>query len=200
MNHTAAAVRSTGGLAVACRDAVAPFDAVTGDYEMRAVGTVPEQPPVFGILAAPRVAGEALQRISTVEHDSEAAVPIALYVADHGQRRAMLLEPLALRDVEDRIGLVPIELLRRGGLIGGTVEVIAPEEDGTAIDEPPAALDVESQIADFHDLTFAVPRLTPWAELEHLHVGGAPTIADWLPNQHAELGRDSVGEWFHGDS
>lgn len=174
--------------------AVAGFDAVAGDHKMRAVGTMSEHPPMLGILAAPRVAREALQRKTTRKRNPEAAVGISLNLADHRQRRALLFEPRALRNVEDRVSLVPIELFGRDGLIGGIVQVIAREEDGTAIHESPAALDVEPEVADLYHLAFAIAFLTPGAELEYLHVGGAPAVADRLPNQHSKLGRDAIGE------
>jgi hypothetical protein len=86
------------------------LDAVAGDYEMRAVGTVSEQPPMFGVLAATRVAWEAPQRKTARERNPESTVRIAQNFLDQRCRRTMLLEPLALRNVEDRVSLIPIKL------------------------------------------------------------------------------------------
>lgn len=54
-----------------------------------------------------------------------------------------------------------------------------------AINEPPAALDMETDVTDLHQFPVAIPYLTLWAELEYLHVGDAPTVTDWLLNQRS---------------
>ena len=80
------------------------------------------------------------------------------------------------------------------------MNVIASEEDAARVYEPPAGLDMKAEVADLHELAVAISGLTPWAELENYHVRDAPAVAEWLPNQHAKLRRDSVGERFHGDN